>query len=118
MFSRRGVEFPLVGGPAQGLRGRPATPSWAWISLALHGQTLSAERPLIYETTLLREHESIGGQPFQADAQTGGRALRTFWRKAYWTLPSRAMENQPQIASCPPSCFQEDSSCRTCQTET
>jgi len=29
MFSRRGVEFPLVGGPPQRLAGRPGTPSWA-----------------------------------------------------------------------------------------
>ena len=29
MFSRRGVEFPLVGGPPQGFMGRPETPSWA-----------------------------------------------------------------------------------------
>ena len=35
MFSRRGVEFPLVGGPPQRLMGRPGTPSWAWISRAL-----------------------------------------------------------------------------------
>lgn len=34
MFSRRGVEFPLVGGPPQGFKGRPGMPSWAWISLA------------------------------------------------------------------------------------
>ena len=31
IFSRRGVEFPLVGGPQM----LEATPSWAWISLAL-----------------------------------------------------------------------------------
>lgn len=36
MFSRRGVEFPLVGGPPQGFRGRLVTPSWAWISRALN----------------------------------------------------------------------------------
>jgi hypothetical protein len=35
MFSRRGVEFPLVGGPPQGFTGMPGTPSCAWISLAL-----------------------------------------------------------------------------------
>ena len=29
MFSRRGVELPLVGGPAQGFTGMPGTPSWA-----------------------------------------------------------------------------------------
>lgn len=34
MFSRRGVELPLVGGPPQGFTGIPGTPSWAWISLA------------------------------------------------------------------------------------
>jgi hypothetical protein len=36
MFSRSGVEFPLVGGPPQGFSGKPGTPSWAWISLALY----------------------------------------------------------------------------------
>lgn len=35
IFSRRGVEFPLVGGPPQGFTGRLATPSCACISLAL-----------------------------------------------------------------------------------
>ena len=38
MFSRRGVELPLVGGPAQGFSGfsgNPCMPSWAWISRAL-----------------------------------------------------------------------------------
>jgi hypothetical protein len=40
IFSRRGVEFPLVGGPGpQTLTG---TPSWAWISRALF-HILSAE---------------------------------------------------------------------------
>ena len=36
MFSRSGVEFPLVGGPPQRFNGNPGTPSWAWISRALH----------------------------------------------------------------------------------
>jgi hypothetical protein len=35
MFSRSGVEFPLVGGPPQGLAGNPGTPSCACISRAL-----------------------------------------------------------------------------------
>lgn len=35
IFSRRGVELPLVGGPPHGLTGRLARPSCAWISLAL-----------------------------------------------------------------------------------
>lgn len=39
MFSRRGVELPLVGGPPQGFSGNPETPSWAWISLALCAKT-------------------------------------------------------------------------------
>jgi len=34
MFSRRGVELPLVGGPPQGFTGNPEMPSWAWISRA------------------------------------------------------------------------------------
>lgn len=38
MFSRSGVEFPLVGGP-QTLSG---TPSWAWISRALLEKSLLA----------------------------------------------------------------------------
>lgn len=36
IFSRRGVELPLVGGPPQGFNGMLETPSWAWISLALY----------------------------------------------------------------------------------
>ena len=39
MFSRRGVEFPLVGGPPQRLTGIPGTPSCAWISRALFIQS-------------------------------------------------------------------------------
>lgn len=35
IFSRSGVELPLVGGPPQGFSGIPGTPSWAWISRAL-----------------------------------------------------------------------------------
>lgn len=38
MFSRRGVELPLVGGPPQGLTGKPGTPSWACISRALQSK--------------------------------------------------------------------------------
>jgi hypothetical protein len=34
IFSRRGVELPLVGGPPHGFTGIPETPSWAWISRA------------------------------------------------------------------------------------
>lgn len=40
MFSRRGVEPPLVGGPQM----LGETPSWAWISLALHGKKALVER--------------------------------------------------------------------------
>lgn len=35
MFSRSGVEFPLVGGPPHGFTGKPGTPSCACISRAL-----------------------------------------------------------------------------------
>lgn len=49
MFSRRGVELPLVGGPPHGFTGNPEMPSWAWISRALRHKAGSA--------VLLQKHQ-------------------------------------------------------------
>lgn len=63
MFSRRGVELPLVGGP-QTLTGRP---SWAWISRALQRRlgcaSLSGGSPYLLENSLLALPNSCDGDP-------------------------------------------------------
>lgn len=56
IFSRRGVEFPLVGGPPHGFRGRLVTPSCAWISRALN----TNDRPLAtFPATALSHYNTI-----------------------------------------------------------
>jgi hypothetical protein len=83
MFSRRGVELPLVGGPAQGLTGKLAIPSWAWISRALKMQKLVTAKIIEIRNS-------------------------TSWKTAeqrHRRMPCRAMESQPQIAEPRTSCF-------------
>ena len=93
MFSRREVEFPLVGGPPHRLTGKPETPSWAWISRALLVQT--SQRSV---TANVQAGEGMeGGRGWRGPVhQTGAPCKRTSWSRSSTQSPCRARGNRCQ----------------------